>query len=99
MLKMLSVAHLLALAASAALCSASDAESLRGAEALSALAPESHHHHHHHGDDEDTICHRWDWRKKALKLITEMPASGAPNFWKTLPRDLHGGNSSRSARL
>jgi hypothetical protein len=24
-----------------------------------------------------SVCHRWDWRKKVLKLVKEVPASGA----------------------
>ena len=30
--------------------------------------------HKHKGDK--SVCHRWDWRKKALKLVKEIPASG-----------------------
>lgn len=95
-------AQLVALAASLALCKASDAESFRGTGTWSALAPESHHHHHNHGGDEETVCHKWDWRKKVLKLVTEMPASGPASTssrWAHVPSITAApGNSSTPFR-
>lgn len=28
------------------------------------------------GHQEESVCHKWDWRKKELKLLVEMPAAG-----------------------
>jgi hypothetical protein len=38
-----------------------------------------HKHKDKHKDDgkgEESVCHKWDWRKKSLKLLVEMPAAG-----------------------
>lgn len=35
-----------------------------------------HRKHKDDGRGEESVCHRWDWRKNSLKLLVEMPAAG-----------------------
>jgi hypothetical protein len=37
---------------------------------------DKHKKHKDGGKGEESVCHRWDWRKKSLKLLVEMPAAG-----------------------